>query len=103
MRHAGLLLALVPAACLAGEAAAQDRFSRTYAHEHGLAGPPVWAMAQDTSGFLWIGAEAGLYRFDGTRIRRWGDGVISDAVMHVVAGAGRVIALERTGRAFEVT
>ena len=31
----------------------------------------VYAMAQDPDGYLWIGADAGLLRFDGSRFTRW--------------------------------
>jgi signal transduction histidine kinase/ligand-binding sensor domain-containing protein len=39
----------------------------------------VYAMVQDPDGYLWIGADAGLFRFDGSRFTRWepveGDGL----------------------------
>src|SRR5215471_766584 len=31
----------------------------------------VYAMVQDPDGYLWIGADAGLFRFDGSRFTRW--------------------------------
>jgi signal transduction histidine kinase/ligand-binding sensor domain-containing protein len=39
----------------------------------------VYALAQDQDGYLWIGSDAGLVRFDGSRFSAW-DG-ISDAVL----------------------
>ncbi len=35
--------------------------------------PPgnVWALAQDAAGYLWVGSDAGLLRFDGTRFILW--------------------------------
>jgi signal transduction histidine kinase/ligand-binding sensor domain-containing protein len=33
--------------------------------------PDVWALAQDSDGFLWLGTGAGLYRFDGVRFDRF--------------------------------
>src|SRR5579872_4338245 len=32
---------------------------------------PVYALAQTTDGSLWLGAEAGLQRFDGIESRPW--------------------------------
>src|SRR6185295_19756805 len=32
---------------------------------------PVYAIAQDHTGYLWIGTDAGLVRFDGSRFARW--------------------------------
>jgi len=31
----------------------------------------VWALAQDSTGFLWVGAVGGLFRYDGRGFRRW--------------------------------
>jgi signal transduction histidine kinase/ligand-binding sensor domain-containing protein len=31
----------------------------------------VYAIAQDVDGYLWIGTDAGLYRFDGSRFTAW--------------------------------
>jgi ligand-binding sensor domain-containing protein len=31
----------------------------------------VWALAQSTDGFLWLGAADGLYRFDGVTFERY--------------------------------
>src|SRR5829696_4411723 len=36
----------------------------------GLVGP-VWAIAQDANGFLWLGTDTGLLRFDGVRFVSW--------------------------------
>ena len=33
--------------------------------DHGFPGGPVHAITQTTDGYLWIGAEKGLVRFDG--------------------------------------
>jgi len=46
-------------------AAGQDYFFRQYNHEEGLQHSFVYAVNQDTDGFLWIGTGEGLYRFDG--------------------------------------
>jgi ligand-binding sensor domain-containing protein/signal transduction histidine kinase len=39
----------------------------------------VYALAQDRDGYLWIGADAGLVRFDGSRFSAWD--AISDAAL----------------------
>ncbi len=58
--------------CLAGNARAldPDRAARQYVRDHwgpekGFLGGPIYAITQTTDGYLWIGAEAGLVRFDG--------------------------------------
>jgi signal transduction histidine kinase/ligand-binding sensor domain-containing protein len=82
---------------------AQDRLIRTYGQESGLQ-PPIWALAQDSVGFLWVGAEGGLYRFDGSGFRRWAPEIMRDAIDGVtVSPAGIVTAVERSGRTFEIT
>ena len=37
----------------------------------GLPESPVWAIAQDHDGYIWLGVHGGLVRFDGTRFVRW--------------------------------
>src|SRR5688500_8462655 len=63
-------LVLVSLALLApGSAVAQTRdyhFQRLGA-EHGLAQSTVTAMAQDAQGFVWVGTQGGLHRYDGQR------------------------------------
>jgi signal transduction histidine kinase/ligand-binding sensor domain-containing protein len=100
MRGLSALLALSSAA---SAAQAQDRLVRTFGQESGLQ-PPIWALAQDSVGFLWVGAEGGLYRFDGAEFRRWAPDVIGNSVENVtVSPTGTVVAFARSGRAFEVT
>jgi signal transduction histidine kinase/ligand-binding sensor domain-containing protein len=83
-------------------AGAQDRLIRTFGQESGLE-PPIWAVAQDSVGFIWVGAEAGLYRFDSTEFRRWAPDVIRDAVDVVtVSPTGDVAISTRSRAVFEV-
>src|SRR5436853_6569950 len=47
-----------------------------YAVEHfgerfGLSAVTVTALAQDRQGFLWMGTQTGLLRYDGSRVRRF--------------------------------
>jgi diguanylate cyclase (GGDEF)-like protein len=51
---------------------AQQYAFRSYTQEDGLGNLSVTALAQDPSGFLWVGTENGLYRFDGSHFDRFG-------------------------------
>jgi len=51
---------------------AQQYAFRSYTEDDGLGNLSVTALAQDTNGFLWVGTENGLYRFDGSRFDRFG-------------------------------
>lgn len=83
--------------------AAQDRVVRDFGQEHGLSATPVWDLEQDSLGFIWIAAEGGLFRFDGSEIRRWAPGQIEHMVMDVaISPSGRIIALDARGRLHEV-
>jgi hypothetical protein len=59
--------------------AQQDSF-RYYGTEEGLTSVAVKVLFQDRTGFLWVGTENGLFRYDGQRFQRYGsaDGLPSD-------------------------
>jgi signal transduction histidine kinase/ligand-binding sensor domain-containing protein len=42
----------------------------SWSRKDGLTGP-VWTIAQDADGFLWLGTDEGLVRFDGVRFITW--------------------------------
>ena len=65
--HAVFYVCLL-AAC--GTRSAQAQFTRfeNYADEQGLGNASVSALAQDADGYILLGTEAGLYRFDGSNI-----------------------------------
>lgn len=42
----------------------------SWSRKDGLVGP-IWAIDQDAAGFLWVGSEGGLVRFDGVRFLPW--------------------------------
>ena len=47
------------------------RFSVSrFEDQHGLGAVTATAVAQDAQGFLWIGTQTGLYRYDGTRAKK---------------------------------
>ncbi len=49
------------------------RFSfRSYGSEQGLGNLAAGNMLQDRRGFLWVGTEDGLYRYDGSRFQNFG-------------------------------
>src|SRR5262249_44957149 len=71
----GLLAALVTA-CLVTSAHAVDReramsqyIRDRWESDNGFPGGPVHAITQTSDGYLWIGAEKGLVRFDGLTFR----------------------------------
>jgi len=89
MRMSGIVAAML--VLLAGFAAAraQEAYTISYAQPQGLDAGEIGAIAQDNHGFVWIGANGGLVRFDGVRFTPWAPKVLD----HLVAR----IATSRTG------
>ncbi|MFD0739404.1 diguanylate cyclase [Lysobacter koreensis] len=79
---------LVLVACLAGSsmahaADAPGTYSfRSYGPDQGLRNQAVTSLAQDRAGFLYVGTEDGLFRYDGEHFQRLGvaNGLPSDSV-----------------------
>jgi len=76
-RAAGLIGALSLALCASVPAASQRwdtmtswQFSR-YTVDRGLPNSALTALAQDRDGFIWIGSQSGLIRFDGYHFRMY--------------------------------
>ncbi len=70
----------------------RQRF-RTYGVAEGLENLSVKAVVQDAPGFIWVGTEGNLYRYDGTRFRVFGmeDGLPSGNITTLLAqGNGSV-------------
>jgi ligand-binding sensor domain-containing protein len=73
-------------------------FSQEYSYtrydvKDGLAGSNVFCITQDKQGFLWMGTDAGVSRFDGTHFRNFTlqDGLPDIEVLHIFADSkGRV-------------
>jgi len=62
---------------------------RSYGVDHGLTNLAPIAIAQDGQGFLWVGTEDGLFRYDGQRFIRYAEkaGLPSSFVEHLTSGA----------------
>src|SRR5271157_5825716 len=87
---------------LAASTRAQHYNFQVFGRESGLANLEVQCLYQDHTGFLWVGTENGLYRYEGSRFRHFGkeEGLPSDAVEAVhQTGDGTVWAATRTGMA----
>jgi diguanylate cyclase (GGDEF)-like protein len=63
---------------------------RTYGAEVGLGNLSVMDLAQDSTGFLWVATQDGIYRYDGTRFTRFGleEGLPSTFAITMKAGRG---------------
>jgi len=67
--------------CLAGlafafffmKASAQQLPLKYFGQDEGLGNLAVTALAQDATGYLWVGTESGLFRFNGAEFRRYGE------------------------------
>lgn len=93
-RAGALLLAIFALAVLAATPAlAQQYMFRGYGQSDGLGNLSVTCLVQDTSGYLWVCTENGLYRHDGREFERFGesDG-LKDTEVHgaVVDASGRL-------------
>ncbi|MDX1978876.1 MAG: ATP-binding protein [Bryobacteraceae bacterium] len=66
----GILL-ILPALGV-GEGLAQQYSFEHYGQEQGLGSSVVRSVVQDTTGYVWIGTHAGLYRFDGVQFDAYG-------------------------------
>jgi signal transduction histidine kinase/ligand-binding sensor domain-containing protein len=98
-----LVVCLLVVALTAGAGSAQDRLVRRFSDGQQVQ-PPIVTLAQDSSGFLWVGTRAGLFRSDGARFRRWAPDSLPRAVgTVVVSGAGQALAVDADGRLLELT
>lgn len=68
-------LAGTPATALDPTRSIAQLFHRTYTRDDGLSGH-VHAITQSRDGYLWIGTDSGLYRFDGERFERFAEGLL---------------------------
>lgn len=58
---------------------------RSYGPDQGLPSVYIQALLQDRQGFIWVGTDNGLYRYDGQRFRSFGlrDGLRSASIGHL--------------------
>jgi signal transduction histidine kinase/streptogramin lyase len=68
-RGRSIRTAVLLALGLAASVAAQEYSFRSYAAAEGLQNLVVLSLAQDRAGYIWVGTEGGLYRYDGTRFQ----------------------------------
>jgi len=93
---ATFLLLVLPAVNPA-RAAVRDYYFERVGGTHGLAQNTVTALAQDADGFVWVGTQGGLHRFDGQRYTVFRQdprdpGSLPDSfVTAVAAGPGRTL------------
>ena len=66
------ILGLLSLLTLAMPAKAQRYSFRYYVTEDGLTNLAVKVLFQDRTGFLWLGTEGGVFRFDGQRFQHYG-------------------------------
>ncbi len=97
-------LGLVLWAGIAGAAAGQQAYGITYGQAQGLDAGEIGSLAQDSRGFIWIGANGGLVRFDGLRFERWAPDVLPHLPTRIATGnGGRVVVETYEGQLFALT
>jgi len=92
MRRAAILLFVLPAFV------SYTAFSQEYSYTHyditeGLAGTMAYCITQDADGFIWVGTETGVSRFDGTHFRNFttADGLPDIEVLQIFGDSkGRI-------------
>jgi len=65
------ILAAAPASWADGWEKLRTTFATNFTRDQGLPHPVATAIAQDAQGFIWIGTQGGLARFDGYRFRAY--------------------------------
>ncbi len=63
---------MAPALALQPDKAFRDYVRDTWGVEHGMPQVSVMSIAQDDDGYLWLGSQGGLARYDGVRFVRYG-------------------------------
>ena len=73
-----------------------------YGQAEGLTNLSATALAQDSTGFLWVGTQNGLFRYDGSRFDAFGtaQGLPTSEIVSVVDSAGTLLVATTGGVAF---
>jgi len=73
-----------------------------YGQAEGLTNLSATALAQDTTGFLWVGTQNGLFRYDGARFDMFGtaQGLPTSEIVSVVDSGGTLLVATTGGVAF---
>ncbi len=84
-----LLAFLLPLVLGAAESEGRYLF-KTYGPEQGFNEPGLTSITQDSEGFIWIGGDTGLVRYDGVGFRKWTarEGMTATTVSRVVRRRG---------------
>lgn len=80
-----LALAPRPAPALEPDKPFADYVATTWAVEQGLPQVSVLAITQDEAGFIWLGSQGGLSRFDGVHFTRYAQGDAIELGGHIQA------------------
>ena len=93
LRHGVAALWLAALVCHAQRYSFQE-------YTEGLGNLNVISVAQDRTGFLWVGTENGLYRYDGHQFRRYdaGDGMTASAIENRNDSSGGLPSANRARR-----
>jgi len=83
-RSSRLILLLLLMFC--AHAHAQRSYFALYDQDTGLNVGEIAALAQDDTGFLWIGAHRGLIRFDGRTFVPWAPETLDEVVYQLLYG-----------------
>ncbi|MCP5052163.1 MAG: response regulator [bacterium] len=77
-----IIFALTALYCFAFTLGAQRYYFHNYSGEDGLSQLYGWVLFQDRDGYIWVGTEAGLNRFDGNRFEVSGipQGLLNDHI-----------------------
>src|SRR5712671_4310199 len=87
----------------ATQTAAFERLQRRFDLERGLPFSEVYAVQQDTKGFIWIATGGGLFRYDGVDLRPWPREPFRPFARNLAVGpGGEVVLVGYTGSLFQV-
>lgn len=101
-RRVAVCLAAAGMLVWSGSCPAAERLARLVGVDEGLPVAPVFGIAQDRDGFLWLGTHGGLVRYDGQQVRLWTHKPLTRVYSHLVSREGTVYAFDESGRLFTV-